>query len=70
MTRSRRNRMFSGVCAGIANQVGIGTFWVRLLFVLAAAIVPGVSLVMMLALYVLLALVLPWDDEVTPYRHS
>jgi phage shock protein PspC (stress-responsive transcriptional regulator) len=62
--------MISGVCAGIANQVGIGTFGIRLLFVLAAAIIPGVSLVMMIALYVLLALVLPWDDEVSPYRHS
>jgi phage shock protein PspC (stress-responsive transcriptional regulator) len=62
--------MISGVCAGIANQVGISTFLIRLLFVLAAAIIPGVSLVMVLALYILLALVLPWDDEVTPYRHS
>lgn len=68
MTRSRGNRMISGVCAGIANQIGIGTFWVRLFFVIAAAIIPGVSLLMVLALYVLLALVLPWDDEVTPYK--
>ena len=67
MTRSRQNRMISGVCAGIARQIGIGTFWVRFFFIIAAAIIPGVSLLMVLALYVLLALVLPWDDEVTPY---
>lgn len=61
--------MISGVCAGIANQIGMSTFLVRLFFVLAAAIIPGVSLLMMLALYVLLAFVLPWDDEATTYRY-
>lgn len=69
MTRSRSNRMISGVCAGLAQQLGIPTFLMRTFFVLAAAIVPGVSLVMMLALYALLALILPWDDEYTGYRH-
>lgn len=68
MTRSRHNRMISGVCAGIARQIGISTFWVRFFFIIAAAIIPGVSLLMVLALYVLLAFVLPWDDEVTPYK--
>lgn len=68
MNRSRSNRMISGVCAGIANQIGMSTFLVRFFFVIAAAIIPGVSLLMMLALYVLLALVLPWDDEAKPYR--
>lgn len=69
MTRSRSKKMISGVCAGIANQIGMSTFLVRLFFVLAAAIIPGVSLLMMLALYVLLAFVLPWDDEATTYRY-
>lgn len=69
MTRSRQNRMISGVCAGIANQIGISTFWVRFLFVISAGIIPGVSLLMVLALYVLLALVLPWDDEAKTYRY-
>lgn len=68
MTRSRRNRMLSGVCAGIAEQVGIGTFWIRLLFVTAAVIIPGVSLIAVVTLYILMALVLPWDDEVARYR--
>ena len=68
MTRSRRNRMLSGVCAGIAEQVGIGTFWIRMLFVTAAVIIPGVSLIAVVALYILMALVLPWDDEVARYR--
>lgn len=69
MTRSRNNKMISGVCSGIAKQIGIGTFWIRLFFVIAAAVIPGISLLMMLALYVLLALVLPWDDDVKSYRY-
>ena len=60
--------MLSGVCAGIAEQVGIGTFWIRMLFVTAAVIIPGVSLIAVVALYILMALVLPWDDEVARYR--
>lgn len=69
MTKSRSNRMISGVCAGIAQQIGISTFLVRLFFVLAAMIIPGVSLLMVVALYVLLALVLPWDEDVTRIRY-
>lgn len=69
MTRSRNSRMISGVCAGIANQIGMSTFLVRFFFVIAAAIIPGVSLLMMLALYVLMAFVLPWDDEANTYRY-
>ena len=69
MTRSRNNKMISGVCAGIANQIGIGAFWVRFFFVIAAAVIPGVSLLMVLALYVLLAMVLPWDENTHTYRY-
>lgn len=69
MTRSHSNRMISGVCAGIAQQIGIGAFWVRLFTVIAAMVVPGVSLLMVLAFYVLMALVLPWDDEPQHYRY-
>ncbi|MCA9833042.1 MAG: PspC domain-containing protein [Thermomicrobiales bacterium] len=63
MTKSRHNKRIFGVCAGIANQLGISTFWVRLFTVLAAAVIPGVSFLMVLAAYLTLALVLPFDDE-------
>lgn len=69
MTRSREHRMISGVCAGLAEHLGMSTFLMRFLFVIAAAIIPGVSLVMMLALYVVLALIMPWNDEYTSYHH-
>ncbi len=68
MTRSRRNRMLSGVCAGIANQLGISAFWIRLLFITGAVIIPGVSLIGVVGAYILMALILPWDDEVARYR--
>ena len=68
MTRSRRNRMLSGVCAGIADQLGINAFWIRLLFLTAAVIIPGVSLIAVVGTYILMALILPWDDEVARYR--
>lgn len=63
MTKSRSNKRIFGVCAGIANQLGMSTFWVRLFTVLAAAVIPGVSLLMVLTAYIVLAVVLPWDDE-------
>ena len=69
MRRSRNKRMISGVCAGIANQIGLSTFWVRFFFIIAAAIVPGVSLISMLVLYVLMAVILPWDDEVNTFTY-
>ena len=63
MTKSRYNKRLFGVCAGIAHQLGVGPFWVRLVTVLAAAIIPGVSLLMVATAYILLALILPYDDE-------
>lgn len=67
MTKSRHNKRIFGVCAGIAHSLGIGTFWVRLFTVLAAAVIPGVSLVMVVAAYILLAIMLSWEDEPRSY---
>lgn len=69
MTRSRQNRMISGVCAGLAQQIGISAFWMRFFFVIAAAIIPGVSLITMIALYAVLSLIMPWDNSYTGYRN-
>lgn len=63
MTKSHNNKRIFGVCAGIANQLGMSAFWVRLFTVLAAVIIPGVSLLMVLTAYIVLAIALPWDDE-------
>lgn len=39
LRRSRGNRIIAGVCGGIANFLGIGSFWVRLAFLLT--LLPG-----------------------------
>lgn len=57
--RSRDNKWIRGVCGGIADTLGINALWVRLAFVAASVIVPGVSLITMIVLYVVLGILLP-----------
>lgn len=37
--RSRQNRIFAGVCGGLAEFFGISSFWFRLAFLIA--LLPG-----------------------------
>jgi phage shock protein C len=39
LRRSRRNRIFAGVCGGLAEFFGLSAFWFRLAFLLAQ--IPG-----------------------------
>jgi phage shock protein C len=39
LRRSRHNRIFAGVCGGLANFFGISAFWFRLAFLIA--LIPG-----------------------------
>ena len=39
LRRSRQNRIFAGVCGGLADFFGISAFWFRLAFMLA--LIPG-----------------------------
>lgn len=39
LRRSRRNRVFLGVCGGLAEFFGISAFWFRLAFLIA--LIPG-----------------------------
>jgi phage shock protein C len=39
LRRSRSNRIFAGVCGGLANFFGISAFWFRLAFLIA--LIPG-----------------------------
>jgi phage shock protein PspC (stress-responsive transcriptional regulator) len=57
LRRSNRNRVFFGVCGGLADFFGIDAFWFRLSFLIALIPggVPGGSL------YLLLALIVPSD---------
>lgn len=62
LERSRRNRWIRGVCGGIAEKLNISPMWVRAGFLLAAMIIPGVSLIVVLAVYVGLGILLPESD--------
>ncbi|MCP4142178.1 MAG: PspC domain-containing protein [Chloroflexi bacterium] len=55
LRRSRRNRVFAGVCGGVAEFYGINPFWLRLAFVIATLPggVPGI------AAYLIAAIVIP-----------
>ena len=55
LRRSRQNRIFAGVCGGLADFFGIRAFWFRLGFFLA--LIPGG--VPGFLLYVLLWLIIP-----------
>lgn len=39
LRRSRHNRIFAGVCGGLADFFGISAFWFRLAFLIA--LIPG-----------------------------
>ena len=39
LRRSRQNRIFAGVCGGLADFFGISAFWFRLAFLIA--LIPG-----------------------------
>jgi phage shock protein C len=39
LRRSRNNRIFAGVCGGLADFFGISAFWFRLAFLIA--LLPG-----------------------------
>ncbi len=55
LRRSRSNRIFAGVCGGLANFFGIRAFWFRLAFLIA--LIPGG--VPGFLLYVVLWIIIP-----------
>lgn len=55
LRRSRKNRVFLGVCGGLAEFFGISSFWFRLGFLIA--FIPGGIPGMLL--YLLLFLIIP-----------
>lgn len=61
LVRSRDNRMLFGVCAGLAHYLNIDPVIVRLLAVLLT-LWNGIGLV----IYLVLALIMPQEDELAP----
>ncbi len=54
LRRSRRDRVFLGVCGGLAEFFGISAFWFRLAFLIALIPggVPGIGVYLLLWLIV------------------
>ncbi|MEN6624767.1 MAG: PspC domain-containing protein [Candidatus Sumerlaeia bacterium] len=64
LRRSRRNSVLFGVCGGIAEHYDLSPWGVRLVFLLLAA-APVVTFPFMVMFYVVLAIMLPLEPEVS-----
>ncbi len=65
LIRSRNNRMFFGVCAGLADYLNVDPVIVRLLMVLLT-LWNGVGLLV----YLVLAIIMPQEADVTPKANA
>lgn len=63
LRRATRDRWIFGVCGGVARANGWSPNMVRLITAIIAVIIPGVSVVPALVVYVLLGIFLPETDE-------
>ena len=61
--RAKRDRWILGVCGGLAHTYGWSSSAVRLATAVLAIIVPGFSVIPMLALYLLAGAILPESEE-------
>ncbi len=61
--RAKRDRWILGVCGGVAHTYGWSSGAVRLATAVLAIIVPGFSVIPILAIYLLLGAVLPESEE-------
>lgn len=60
--RARHDRKFLGVCGGIARSYGYDPTLVRIGTVVLAIAIPGPSLIATLAVYIVLAAIIPVND--------
>lgn len=61
--RAKRDRWILGVCGGIAHTYGWSSKMVRLAAVVLAIIIPGFSVIPVIAIYVLLGAIMPESEE-------
>ena len=60
--RSKYDRWVMGVCGGLAHQFGVSATLVRVVTMILAVIVPGISFVGVLLIYVALGILLPESE--------
>ena len=63
LTRAKRARWIMGVCGSIAHRYGWNSTVVRLVTIILAIVIPGVSVILTLLIYFLLGYLLPETDE-------
>jgi phage shock protein C len=63
LKRAKKDRWLMGVCGGIAHRYGWNSTVVRLVTIVVAIIIPGVSVIPTLLVYFLLGYLLPETDE-------
>ena len=63
LKRAKRDRWIMGVCGAIAHRYGWNSTVVRLVTIILAIVIPGVSVIPTLLIYFLLAYLLPETDE-------
>ena len=61
--RAKRDRWIWGVCGGIAHHFGWSSTAVRVVVVLLAIFIPGVSVIPAVLIYILLGFILPESEE-------
>ena len=61
--RATRDRWIMGVCGGIAHTYGWNSNLVRLVTAVLAIVIPGFSLIPVIAIYVILGVVLEETQE-------
>ena len=61
--RAKRDRWLLGVCGGLARSQGWNSNVVRLATAVLSIAIPGISLVPVLALYIILGATLPESEE-------
>lgn len=60
--RSKEDRWIFGVCGGLAHAFGYSPNLVRLLTVIVAIIIPGISVIPVLLVYIALGFLLPESE--------
>ena len=63
LKRARRDRVWLGVCGGVAHTYGFSPRGVRVATAVVAVLIPRVSAVPSLVIYLILGLILPKSDE-------
>ncbi|MEE0434536.1 MAG: PspC domain-containing protein [Peptococcaceae bacterium] len=62
LRRARKGKKLTGVCAGLAHSIGVDVSYVRLAW-LTMALVPPFNHLIVIAVYILLAWILPQADR-------